>query len=45
MGENSNPTFGQVYGGALGIGGFGNMGGRFSGQFDSEHHHHNDDHY
>jgi hypothetical protein len=27
MGGNPNPTYGQVYGGAPGVGGFNNMGG------------------
>jgi hypothetical protein len=38
MGGNPNPTLGQVYGGAPGVGGlpqFNNMGGQFPGQFNN----------
>ena len=33
IGGNPNPTMGQYYGGAPGVGGYGNMGSGFQGPY------------
>jgi hypothetical protein len=42
LGGNPNPTYGQVYGGAPGVGGQNNMGGGAygAGPYGGGHHHH-----
>ncbi len=45
MGGNPNPTFGQVVGGAPGVGGFNNAGAGFPGQYGGNHQHHHHHHH
>ena len=45
MGGNPNPTYGQVVGGAPGVGGFNNMNQGMGGQFPGQHHHHHHHHH